>query len=114
MLREDVRMAEDIYWPSIPHLKGNTVRRKIQHLDPVKITSFTKTILDKYKEVTICGDLMHINVIGSINTISWHIMFATTSMIKNRKVEYIADGITQVHKFYLQRGFNITHMHTDF
>ena len=34
-------------------------------------------------------------------------------MIKNRKVEHIADGITQLHKLYLQRGFKITHMHTD-
>ena len=55
---------------------------------------------------------MHINGIGFFNTISRHIMFAPGSMIKNRKVEHIADGITQVHKLYLQRGFNITHMHT--
>ena len=41
-------------------------------------------------------------------------MFATGSMIKNRKVEHIADGITQVHKLYLQSGFNITHVHSDF
>ena len=34
-------------------------------------------------------------------------------MIKNRKIENIEDGITQVHKLYLQRGFNITHIHTD-
>ena len=40
-------------------------------------------------------------------------MFSTGSMIKNRKVENIADRITQVHKLYLQRGFNITYMHTD-
>ena len=39
-------------------------------------------------------------------------MFATGSMIKNRKVENIADGITQVHKLYLQRGFKITNMPT--
>ena len=38
---------------------------------------------------------------------------ATGSMIKNRKIENIADEITQVHKLYLQRGFNIIHMHTD-
>ena len=40
-------------------------------------------------------------------------MFATGSIIKNRKVEHIADRITQVHKLYLQRGFKITYMHTD-
>ena len=39
-------------------------------------------------------------------------MFAAGSMIKDRKIENIADVITQVHKLYLQRGFNITHMHT--
>ena len=61
ILREDVRMAEGIYGPSLTHLKGNTVWSKIQHVEPVKLTSFTKNIIDKYKEVTICCDCMHIN-----------------------------------------------------
>ena len=56
---------------------------------------------------------MHINGIGFLNTISRHIMFDTGSMIKNQRVENIADGITHVNKLYLQRGFKITHMHTD-
>ena len=106
-------MADEIYGPSISHLKGKTVRSKVQHVEPIKITNAPKTILDKYKEFTICCDLMHINGIGFLITISRHIMFATGSMIKNRKVEHIADGITQVHKLYLQFGFRITHMHTD-
>ena len=106
-------MAEDIYGPSITHLKGKTVCSKIQHVDPVKIKSVPKTILAKYKEVTICCDLMHINGIGSFNTISWHIMFSTGSMIKDRKIENIADVITQVLSLYLQRSFMITPMHTD-
>ena len=56
---------------------------------------------------------MHTNGIGFLNDISQHIMFDTGSMIKNRKNENIADGITQVHKIHLQRCFKITHMHTD-
>ena len=106
-------MAVDIYGPSIPHLKVKTVRRKVQHVEPVNITSVTKTILDKYKEVTIYCDLMHINGIGFLNTISQHIMFATGIMTKTRKIENIADVITQVHKLYLQHGFKITPMNTD-
>ena len=106
-------MAEDIYGPSIPNIKGNTVRCKVQHVEPIKIKNVPKNILDKYKEVTICCDLMHINGIGLLVTISRHIIFATGSMIKKRKVEHIVDGITQVHKVYLKRGFKITHMHTD-
>ena len=113
ILREDVRMTEDIYGPSIPHLKGKTVRCKVQHVEPTKIKYVPKTILDKYKEVTICCDLMHRNGISFLSTISRHIMFATGNMIKNRKVENIAEGVTQVHKLYLQRGFNITHIHND-
>ena len=88
--------------------------RKIQHVESVKITSVPQTILDQYKDITILCDLMHINGIGFLNTISRHIMFATGSMIKNRKFENIADGIMQVHKLYLQQVFNITHMHADY
>ena len=79
-------MAEDIYGPSIPHLNFKRVWRNIQNVVHVKIIIVTKNILDKYKEATICCDLMHINEIRFLNTILQHVMRATGIMINNRKL----------------------------
>ena len=40
-------------------------------------------------------------------------MFASGSMIKDRKMNKTEDGIKQVHKLYIQCGFKITRIHTD-
>ena len=40
-------------------------------------------------------------------------MFATGSMIKNRKINNIEDGFKHVQKLYLQHGFKITCIHSD-
>ena len=40
-------------------------------------------------------------------------MLSTGSMIKIIKINNIEDGIKQVHKLYLQRGFKITRTHAD-
>ena len=54
-----------------------------------------KVILDRYNNVTLCYDLMHVNVIKFLNTTSCHIIFATVSMIKTQKMNSIEEGIKQ-------------------
>ena len=98
-------MNEDIYGPSVPHFQGKTVQHKIRHLEPVMVRSVPKDILDKYNKVTLFWDIM--------NTISQHIMFAKVSMIKDRKINNIEDGIKQVHKVYLQHGFKIMRIYDE-
>ena len=63
-------MAEDIYEPSVPHLKGKTVRHKFQHVEPIIVPNFPKGILDIYKKVYFFCDLICMNSIGFLNTIS--------------------------------------------
>ena len=84
ILREDVRMAEDIYGPSVSHLQGKTVCHKVMCVGPIIVTNFPKGILYRYKNFTLCCDLVQINSIGFLNTISRHKLFSMGSMIKNR------------------------------
>ena len=89
-------MAEGIYGASIPHLKGRIARSKIQHVEPVKITSVPKKILDKYKDVTIFCDLIQINGICFLNTISRNIMFAT-GLLPVQDVHFSTRALIWVH-----------------
>ena len=113
IMQEDIGMAEKIFRPSVPHLQGKTLYHKIHHVEPIIFKNTPKGILDRYKKFTIFCDLMQINGIGFLNTIYLHIIFATGSMIKNRKVNNIEDGIKQINKIYLQRGFKITRIAND-
>ena len=83
---EDVGMTEDIYGTSVPHLQGKKSRHKIHHVEPITVPNVLKGILDKYKKGTLCCDLIHINSIGFLKTIYWHIVFAMVSMIKIEKL----------------------------
>ena len=106
-------MSEDIYGISVPHFQGKTARHKVQHVEPIVVPNVPKGVPDRYKHVTVCCYLMQSNGIGFLNTIYLHIIFATGSITKNRKLKNIEDGIKQVNKIYLQHGFNITRIHAD-
>ena len=80
---EDFGMAEEIYGPRMPHLKGKTVHHKVQHVETIIVSNKPKGILDRHMNFTLCCDLMNINGIRLLNNISRHILFDTGSIIKN-------------------------------
>ena len=106
-------MAEYIYGPILPHFQGKAVLHKVNRVEPIIVPNVPKGILDRYKKVYLCCDLIYINCTGLLNTISRHSMFVTGIMIKNRKLKNIKDEIKQVNKIYLQRDFSITHIHAN-
>ena len=106
-------MAEDIYGPSAPHLQGKTFRHKFQYVEHIMVPNFSKVILDMCNNVTLLCDLIRINIIVVMNTIIQPILFDAVSMIKNQKLKNIEDGIKKVNKLYLQKCFDITHIHVD-
>ena len=112
ILRQYVGMDEEIYGPSVPHLKGKTVRHKVHKVETIIVPNVPQGILDRYKNVTLFCDPMHINGIVFLNNISLQILFSTVIMIKNIKVNNIEYIIKQFKKLYLQHGFKTIHIHS--
>jgi hypothetical protein len=108
--RGEVLAAEGIFGPNVHALKGKTVRHGKLHVKS-DLSSVPHDILSLYQEVTLCVDIMYVNKIPFLITVSQHIKFATIELLANRQEETIGKGITNVMHLYGSRGFlvNMTH-----
>jgi hypothetical protein len=104
--QEDILAAEDIFGPEIGCLKGKMVRKKAPKVNEER-TGLPASIISRYRTVTLCVDVMHINGIPFLVTLSKHIHFGTVEAMENRKIPAILKAIKRVINIYKQRGFNI-------
>ena len=81
--REDVKRADEIYGPNVYALKGKTTNRKINHVI-APITEIPKEILKEYKNITLCIDIMFINGIKFLLTVSRNIDFLQPNTCRAR------------------------------
>jgi len=63
-------VAEDIFGPEIGSLKGKTVRRNTGHVDDASPSTLPPDVINNYKQMTICADIMFINKTTFLVTIS--------------------------------------------
>ncbi len=110
--RNDIVAAEDIFGPNLGSLKGKTVRRTTEHVRTGHV-NIPISIMERYRDVTIAGDVMFVNRIPFFMSISRHIKFGTAEMITTQKATTLMTAIKHVKSAYLQRGFKITHILLD-
>ena len=110
--REDILAAEDILGPCVDSLKGKTVRHKEDHvlsdLSPVP-----RDILDQYRHVTLCADIMYVNKLPFLVTTSRDLRFGTAEFLLNRQEDNVGQSIINVMRLYGSHGFLVNMVHAD-
>ena len=108
-----IKMAEDIYIPSVPNMQVNTMSKKVKHTETAVVSKFPQAIINKYKRFIFCCNLMHINVLAFLNMVSWGVILGTGILIKNLYIDTIEAVINQVHTLYIQQGLKIIRLCAD-
>ena len=108
MTASDVVRADKIYGRDIHALKGKTTKTKPQPM-VIDYLVMLKNILENNKKITLSIDIMFVNKVPFVTTISRHIKFKTIKAIQKRKKLQLSKSIKNVIAIYTQRGFKVEH-----
>ena len=103
----DVIIANKVFGPDVGALKGKTMRRQPPIVDsPVSVD--TTSILEHYGEITLCVDLMYVNKVPLLVTLSRNVKFGTMEAVADRKEATLLKCIKEVVTLYRKAGFRVT------
>ena len=104
--RDDLRAADDIFGQALGGLKGKTVRRPNPHVSTYS-NGVPPHIMSRHKSVTIGIDIMFVNKIPFLVTISRDMKFGTVEALNNQQITTVADKLKTVINLYSHRGFRV-------
>ena len=109
---EDVELAEKIYGKDVASLKGKTVRRKP---NPVvnNMIELPPELMEAQGKVEICFDILYINELPFLTTVSKNILYRTIEYLPNEKMMTIKKALESVISIYKYAGFVIEDMSSD-
>lgn len=104
---KDIMTAENIFGPDVGILKRKTVRQQASHVED-NMVDLTADIMNRHRNITLGGDIMFVNKIPFLMTISRDINFGTAVMLRNQQGKTILEAIRQLKQIYGKRGFNLS------
>ena len=93
--------------PNLGSLKGKTTRKTPGRVTINTLDDLPDGMLEEHENVTLMVNIMYINKIPFIVTLSRAIHFGTIKMIKDERKSTIIKSLEQVINAYHWRGFKI-------
>ncbi|KAG7352856.1 reverse transcriptase RNA-dependent DNA polymerase [Nitzschia inconspicua] len=110
--KRSIQIASDVFGPNLGSLKGKTVHRPSPHVqtntDPVP-----PEILERHRDVTLATDILFVNKIPFLLTVSRDLRFVTVCDLPNRQLPTVEQELLKVVRLYEHRGFNVTSLLCD-
>ena len=100
-------IANKLFGPDVGALKGKTTRHGPPIVDSPVSVDITP-ILKYYGEVTLCVDIMYVNKVPLLVTLSRNVKFGTVEAVKDRKETTLLKSSATVVTLYRKAGFKVT------
>ena len=100
--RRDIITAEHNFGPDVGVLKGKTTRRRPLGVGLYNHVPIPSAVVEQYPDVILAVDILYVNKLPFIATISRHIHFGTVEFLCNQKAIMLTEHIKQVNRLYRQ------------
>jgi hypothetical protein len=109
---EDIKICEKIFGPDIYAMKGKTTRKTPKQVinDFVEVP---KELVEAHKHVVLCMDIMYIDGVPLLTTVSKYIKYITVRYIKGRSDKEVLEALEYAFTDYKSAGFTIKEIHCD-
>ena len=103
---ESLNIADDIFGPDVASIQGKMARRRPAHvgLDEVEVPP---EIFDRNSSVVVVADVMFVNGLAFLVSVSRGLTLVTVSYLATRDVAALRRGMLQIVSVYRRRGFRV-------